>query len=348
MKVPIGDRLIGVDSPCYIIAEAGVNHNGELDLAHRLIEAAAEAGADAIKFQSFAADSLIVRQAPKADYQLNTTDPAESQYQMLQKLELTPQNFSQLKAYADQLGLHFLSTPYDPRAADYLAGLGVPAIKIASLDVVNYPLLRHVAGLKLPIILSTGMATLGEVEQGVDTIRQAGQPDVILLHCITNYPIQAGEANLRVMNTLRQAFALPVGYSDHTEGLPVPLAAVALGAVVIEKHFTLDRSLPGPDHAASLEPAQLAELVRGIRLIEQAMGRPVKRPLPVELKNRQTMRRSLVAACPIPQGSRIEEAMLALKRPGTGLGAEWIPHIVGRQAREDIEPDTQLTLDKVI
>lgn len=344
-QIMVDNYPIGPGQSCFIIAEAGVNHNGDLSLAKRLIEEAKAAGANAVKFQTFSTDDLVLDTAPKATYQRITTDEIESQYQMLKKLELKYDDFADLKSYADRAGITFLSTPYDSKSAQYLVELGVAAIKIASIDVVNYPLLRDVARLGLPILLSTGMATLGEIEQGLAVVNNEGNDQVVLLHCVTNYPIKEEEANLRVMHTLRQAFEVPVGYSDHTVGWAAPLAAVALGAVVIEKHFTLDRSLPGPDHTASLEPQGLAELVAGIRAVEQALGSGVKQPSAVEMENRRAMRRSLVAECAISQGTIIDESMLAMKRPGTGLGAELIPYIVGRRARRDIERGEQITFD---
>jgi N,N'-diacetyllegionaminate synthase len=344
-QIMVDDYSIGFGYPCFIIAEAGVNHNGDLGLAKTLIEAAKTAGADAVKFQTFSTDDLALDTAPKASYQRGTTDKAESQYQMLKKLELKQEEFADLKLYADQVGITFLSTPYDLESARYLAELGVGAIKIASIDITNHPLLKEVARLGLPILLSTGMATLGEIEQGLAVVNNGGNSQVVLLHCVTNYPIKEEEANLRVMGTLRQAFDVPVGYSDHTVGLAAPLAAVALGAVVIEKHFTLDRDSPGPDHAASIEPAGLAELVAGIRAVEQALGSGVKHLSEVEMENRRTMRRSLVAKCSISKGTLIDASMLAMKRPGTGLGGEFIPYVVGRQARRDIEYGEQIIFD---
>jgi N-acetylneuraminate synthase/N,N'-diacetyllegionaminate synthase len=346
-KVIIGPNQVGDAFPCFIIAEGGVNHNGNLETALQLVEAAAQAGANAIKFQTFKAERVITRVAPKADYQKVTTDPTESQFEMLRKLELQPNDCRIIQQRTTELDIVFFSTPYSVADAQFLLELGVPAFKIASIDIVNYPLLRTLAQWGKPMILSSGMATLGEIEQGINTVRMVGNEQIILLQCTTNYPIQDTEVNLRVMDTLRCAFGVPVGFSDHTVGWEIPLAAVALGAIVIEKHFTLNRSSSGPDHAASLEPAEFAQMVHGIRRVEQALGTVQKQPLPVELENRKAMRRSLVAAVNIPAGTVISEDMLTMKRPGTGFGAEAIDLFVGRKARGQIEADTILTLEMV-
>ena len=346
-KVKIADRFVGEGEPTFIIAEAGVNHNGNLDTALLLVEAATQAGADAIKFQTFKAERVITHNAPKANYQKQTTDSKESQFEMLHKLELQPSDFRVVQQRAAELYIICFSTPYSIADAQILLETGVPAFKIASIDIVNYPLLRTLAQWGKPLILSSGMATLGEIEQGINTVRMAGNEQIILLQCTTNYPIQDTEANLRVIDTLRRAFDVLIGFSDHTVGWEVPLAAVALGATVIEKHFTLDKSLPGPDHAASLEPADFAQMVRGIRRVEQALGSAWKRPLPIELENRKAMRRSIVAAVTIPAGTIIREDMLTMKRPGTGFGAEAIDLFVGRKTRCQIDADAILTLDMV-
>jgi N-acetylneuraminate synthase/N,N'-diacetyllegionaminate synthase len=316
-------------------------------MAMRLVDVAAQAGADAVKFQTFKADRVITAAAPKASYQKVTTDAQESQFAMLHRLELQPDDYRTIQQRAVELGLVFLSTPYSVEDARFLLDLGVPAFKLASIDVVNTPLLRAIASWGKPLILSSGMATMGEIERGIETVRTANNEQIILLQCTTNYPIQDDEVNLRVMHTLRQAFEVVVGFSDHTIGWEIPLAAVALGASVIEKHFTLDRLAPGPDHAASLEPGDFARMVQGIRRVEQALGSSQKRPLPVELENRKTMRRSLVAAIDIPAGTTITEEMLTLKRPGTGFGAEAIDLFAGRTARQNIVASTILALEMV-
>lgn len=345
--VTIGNRSIGSEHPCFIIAEAGVNHNGDIALAKRLVEAAAQAGADAVKFQTFKAERVVTATASKANYQKVTTDAQESQLAMLRKLELQTEDYRTIQQHAQERGIIFFSTPYSVTDATFLLEIGVPAFKLASIDIVNIPLLRTLARYEKPVILSSGMATLGEIEQGIQAIRQTGNQNIILLQCTTNYPIQDSEANLRVMHSLRLAFEVQVGFSDHTVGCEIPFAAVALGATIIEKHFTLDRSASGPDHAASLEPAEFAQMVKGIRRIEQALGSFQKEPLPIEIENRKAMRRSLVAEVDIPAGTIITDEMVTLKRPGTGLGYEAIDFFVGHRSRLYIASDTLLSLDMV-
>lgn len=348
MRFKIGHQPVGDGHSCFVVAEAGVNHNGDVSLAKRLIEEAKAAGADAVKFQTFSPELVVTMWAPKANYQKRTTDMSESQMDMLRRLQLSYEDFRNLKLHADHVGVCFFSTPHDERGVDFLVSIGVPAIKVASMDIVNQPLLEYVGSRGLPVIASTGMATLGEVETALEVLTRAGCQEIILMHCITNYPIKDEEAHLRVMDTLRQAFDVPVGFSDHTVGTAVPIGAVARGAVVIEKHFTLDKSLPGPDHAASLEPDSFARMVAGIRSVENALGSGVKKPLPMELENRRTMRRSLVAATDIQPGTILTRDHLALKRPGTGLGAEFISLLAGRRVKRQIPRDTLIDLDMVL
>lgn len=343
--IKVGHLTVGEESPCLIIAEAGVNHNGDMALAKRLVEAAKVAGADAVKFQTFTTESVIIAQAPKAPYQRGTTDPAESQFTMLQKLRLSHDDFRRLKEHADRVGITFFSTPHDKRDIRFLVSLGVPMLKVPSMDIVNEPLLEEVGCQKLPVILSTGMATLFETERALTTLRQAGCPSIILLHCVTNYPIKDEEANLKVMDTLARAFGCVTGFSDHTVGTAVAVAAVARGAKVIEKHFTLDRTMSGPDHAASLDPGSFSQMVTDIRRVERALGSEVKRPLPAELENRKAMRRSLVATADIPVGTVLMREHLTLKRPGTGLGAELLPYLLGRPVKRMVPRDSLITLD---
>jgi len=264
MKTKIGDKLIGEEEPCFIIAEAGVNHNGSIELAKKLIDAAKDAGADAVKFQTFKTENVVVKDAQKAEYQKETTGEG-SQYEMIKKLELTEEDFRELADYAKEKDIMFLSSPFDKESVDLLNELDVPAFKVGSGEITNLPLLRYIAKKEKPIILSTGMSTLGEIEEALDVIRSEGVEDIILLHCVSNYPARIEDVNLRALGTLKQAFKLPVGFSDHTLGITAPIAAVALGACVIEKHFTLDRNLPGPDHKASLEPEELKEMAKAIR-----------------------------------------------------------------------------------
>jgi N,N'-diacetyllegionaminate synthase len=280
-----GDRI-------FVIAEAGVNHNGSVDLARQLVEAARDAGADAVKFQTFRAEDLVVRGAQKAPYQRVTTDARESQFDMLKRLELDAPAHAELMAHCRRTGIVFLSSPFDERSADMLERLGVERFKLGSGELTNLPLIAHVAEKRKPVILSTGMATLDEVEAALDTFRRHGGTDVTLLHCVTEYPCPVEQVNLRAMLTLRAAFRVPVGYSDHTEGTDIAIAAAAIGAQVIEKHFTLDRHMEGPDHKASLEPAEFGRMVQAIRHVSLALGDGVKRPAACELPNMVIARKS--------------------------------------------------------
>lgn len=344
-QVEIAGRTVGPGHPCFLIAEAGVNHNGDLELARQLVEAAVRAQVDAVKFQTFKAERLVIPDAPKATYQVETTADGESQFDMLRRLELSPDAHRALANYCRERGMLFLSTPFDEQSADLLADLDVAAFKISSGDLTNLPLLAHVARKGKPMIVSTGMSTLREAETAVRTVQAAGPVGLVLLHCVSNYPAHPADANLRAMHTMASAFHLPVGYSDHTMGIEVALAAVALGACVIEKHLTLDRRLSGPDHAASIEPAELVALVRGIRLIESALGDGRKVPAPEERDVAAVARKSLVAARHIPSGSTLTEEAIAVKRPGTGLPPAMLRQVVGRRARHDIPADTILTLE---
>lgn len=324
-----------------IIAEAGVNHNGDLDLAFALVDAAAAAGADAVKFQTFDAKSLVSVTAPKAGYQKVTTGEAESQQAMLERLQLDDAAHRALLARCREKGITFLSSPFDIPSTDYLLGLDVPLLKIPSGEITNLPYLRHLGKSGKPLILSTGMSTLGEVEEALAVLEAAGTPrsSITVLHCNTEYPTPYGDVNLRAMATLAQAFGVTVGYSDHTPGIEVSIAAVALGAAVIEKHFTLDRNLPGPDHKASLEPAELAAMVTAIRNVEAALGSPVKAPSPSELPNRPIARKSLVATRAIRQGEPFTPDNVVAKRPGTGISPMRWDEIMGRPASRDFAPD---------
>lgn len=351
-----------------IIAEAGVNHNGNIDLAQQLIDIAADAGADAVKFQTFQADRVVSRYAPKAEYQTQTTGKTESQLEMVRKLELSSSDHEVLIRHAQSRGIRFLSTPFDVPSLHILTrDLGLNTIKIPSGEITNAPFLLEIARSAERIILSTGMSTLGEVEAalgvlafGLTTDRaipqrgdferafasEQGQQElhdrVTLLHCTTEYPAPFAEVNLRAMDTLAAAFGLPVGYSDHTPGIHISLAAVARGAKVIEKHFTSDRSLPGPDHRASLEPQELHRLVQQIREIEQALGDGVKRPTASEWKNREVARKSLVAARAINIGEVFTEVNLTSKRPGTGVFPFKYWEIIGKVATRSYSSDEVL------
>jgi N,N'-diacetyllegionaminate synthase len=345
--IRIHQRKIGNGEPCFIIAEAGVNHNGDLLLAQQLIDVAYEAGADAIKFQTFKTEKLVTISAGKAEYQ-NKNDPdTNTQYTMLKKLELSAADFKKLSAYAKKRGIIFLSTAFDNESIDLLTRLNVPAFKVPSGEITNFPYLKKIAQQKKPVILSTGMSTLDEVKEAVACLRDEGCSDLVILHCTTSYPAPPGSVNLRVMDTLIDVFHLPVGYSDHTEGIAVSIAAVARGACIIEKHITLDRTLPGPDHAASLEPEDLRKMVAGIRTVEQALGKSDKTPHSCEYGNRSIARKSVIAAIPVPKGSVLTERMLALKRPGDGIEPKFLPELLGKRVKIAIKQDALITWDMV-
>lgn len=328
---------------CFIIAEAGVNHNGDLKLAKQLIDVAVEAGADAVKFQTFRADSLVTKMAPKADYQKKTTDGHESQYEMLKRLELSEKAHRDLFAYCKRKKILFLSTPFDEGCADFLGRLGVARYKIPSGELTNLPFLQHVAKKKKPMIISTGMATMKEVLTAVQSVQKAGNKDITLLHCVSQYPADPAEVNLRAMETMQKEFGVPVGFSDHTLGIEISLAAVALGAKVIEKHFTIDQNFPGPDHRASLMPEELRVLVRGIRNIEKALGDGIKRPSRSEREVADVARKSLVAKKEIKKGTLLQKEWIAIKRPGTGLAPSTLFKVVGKKAVKDIKEGALLS-----
>lgn len=330
----------GIDTfKVFIIAEAGVNHNGRLDLAYQLIDVAKDAGADAVKFQTFKAENVVSKLADKAEYQKKTTGSDKSQLEMIKKLELSFEDFIKLKKYCDKKEIMFLSTPFDHQSIDFLYDL-VDIYKIPSGEIINYPYLKHIAAKNKPIIMSTGMANLGEVEEAINTIRVVNsEVKISLLHCTTNYPTPYEEVNLKAMQTLAAAFKLPVGYSDHTLGIEIPVAAVALGAKVIEKHFTLDRDLPGPDHKASLEPGELKEMVKAIRNIEMACGDGIKKPNKSEIEIMKVARRSLIATRDIRTGEIIKESDIAIKRPGTGILPKFKEIVIGMKLVNDIQQD---------
>ena len=330
----------GIDtSKIFIIAEAGVNHNGNLDLAYQLIDVAKDAEADIVKFQTGKAENVVSKFADKAEYQKRATGSDKSQLEMIKKLELSFGDFVKLKKYCDKKGIMFLSTPFDHQSIDFLYDL-IDIYKIPSGEIINYPYLKHIAAKNKPIIMSTGMANLGEVEEAINTIRSVNlQAQISLLHCTTNYPTSYEEVNLKAMQTLAAAFKLPVGYSDHTLGIEVPVAAVAMGAKIIEKHFTLDKNLPGPDHKASLEPGELKEMVKAIRNIEMALGDGIKRPNKREIEIMKVARRSLIATRDIKAGEIIKESDIAIKRPGTGIPPKFKEIIIGMKLINDIRQD---------
>lgn len=343
--IDVGARRIGPGEPTFIIAEAGVNHNGDVEVALELVAAAAEAGADAVKFQTFKTDQLVTRNLEKAPYQARTTGDG-SQYEMIRRLELDEQAHQRIHDACERLGITFMSTPFYEGGVDLLLRLGVPALKVDSGNLTNLPLLRHMAATGSPVILSTGMSTLGEVEEAVMLFREYGTPHC-LLHCTSNYPARLEDVHLRAMETMRRAFNCPVGYSDHTVGIGVSVAAVALGADVIEKHFTLDRNAEGPDHKASLSVDELGQMVREIRSVERALGGTEKRVNDDERSTVHALRRSIVAGCPIARGTVITREMLAIKRPGDGIQPKYVELIVGRAARRDLKEDQLLSWDDV-
>jgi N,N'-diacetyllegionaminate synthase len=329
----------------FIIAEAGVNHNGSLEIAKRLVEEASRAGADCVKFQTFRAEALTSRSAGKAAYQQQTTGGEGTQYEMLRSLELSEDDHVALLACCRAQGIEFLSSPFDEGSADLLDRLGVAAFKVPSGEVTNHAFLRHLAGKGKPLILSTGMSTLAEVAEAVEVILGAGTGQLSLLHCVTEYPAPYQEVNLRAMLTLKKAFGLPVGYSDHTAGTEIAVAAVALGASIVEKHFTLSRDMQGPDHRASLEPQELGAMVQAIRHVETSLGSGVKEPAPCELKNIAIARKSVVATRDIGAGERLTRENVAVKRPGDGIRPVDLDKVIGLVATRHIAVESVVTWD---
>lgn len=341
-KIQVGERFIGTGEPVFIIAEAGVNHNGDLELARQLIDIAAESGADAVKFQTFKAEKLVSKKARKAAYQVANTGNNDSQYEMLKKLELPFEAHQELKEYAEKQGIAFMSTPFDEEAIDFLDKLGMPVFKSPSGELTNLPYLKYMASKGKPMIISTGMATLEEVETAMQTVREAGLKELVVLHCTTNYPCPVEDANLLAMETLGNATESLIGYSDHTEGILVPSMAVAMGAVVIEKHYTLDRNLPGPDHKASLEPAELKEMIDQIRLIERIRGTGKKMPTASEQQIAEVARKSVIVAQDIPAGTVLTKEMLVIKRPGTGVSPAKLDQVLGKKTTQALKQDQPL------
>ena len=317
-----------------IIAEAGVNHNGDMGIAKELIEIASESGADMVKFQTFSAERLATPTAGKAEYQLRTTDSSESQYEMLKKLEITEVMHRELIAHCKLLNIGFLSTGFDIESVNMLVGLGQNIFKIPSGEIINFPLIQHIGRLGKQVILSTGMAQMEEIEAAIGVLEVAGTPrsQIVVLHCTSAYPVPMSDVNLSAMRTINEKFNVSVGYSDHTLGIEIPIAAVALGAVIIEKHFTLDRNLPGPDHKASLEPTEFKAMVSGIRNIEEGLGDGIKRPMPSELLNLEIVRKSIVASTEIKKGELLTAENLTTKRPGSGLSPIYWDSVLGTQA----------------
>ena len=324
-----------------VIAEAGVNHNGDIALALELVKAAAKAGADVVKFQTFRAQKIATSKADKADYQIEATGKGESQLSMLRKLELTPDQHAQLISCCSEYGIKFLSTAFDHDSINLLASLGLGLWKIPSGEITNLPYIRKLGSFNQSVILSTGMSTLGDIESAIHVLEEAGtnRNKITILHCTTEYPAPLDDVNLSAIQSIRQAFGLPVGYSDHTDGIAIPIAAVAMGATVIEKHLTLNRSMEGPDHRASLEPDQFAVMVKGIRAVEQALGDGIKRPMPSEIPNISIARKSIVAAQKINAGELFSSDNITVKRPGTGISPMYWDELIDRPATRSYVPD---------
>jgi len=346
LKFRIGERWVGDGEPCFIVAEAGANHNRDLTMAKELIAVAAEAKADAVKFQTYSAETLYSKKTPRFSYLEGLTD--KSTWDLIKEIELPREWQEELAEEAKKRGVLFMSTPFDHRAVDELDALGVPAFKIASFEIVDLPLVRHAASKGKPMIMSTGLANYEDIQDAFSTCREVGNEQVVLLQCASLYPAPPKRINLRAMETMRRAFGTLVGLSDHSLGIHISVAAPAIGACVIEKHYTLSRSLKGPDHPFAIEPAELRELVRQVREVEAALGDGRKLgPAPDELEMHQKARRSLVAACAIPKGTRLERDMVTIKRPGFGIKPKHLDLLVGRVAKQDIEEDTVLTWEMV-
>lgn len=343
--VKIGERPVGAGAPVYIIAEAGSNHDRDLDQARRLIDVAAESGADAVKFQTFRSDAIVAETPTRAKYLDGVLPPGQTMSELFRQLELPREWHATLAEHAAARGIDFLSTPFDHEAVDLLDELGVKAFKVATYELWHLPLIRDIASRQRPIICSTGMADMADVQAAVDVVRETGNDQLILLHCVVNYPPPFGDLNLRAIETMRRAFGVPVGWSDHTPGWLAPVVATSLGAAVVEKHFTTDRTRPGPDHRFALEPDELAAMVRAIRDTEAALGDGIKRRAAAEDDLYVTARRSLFAARPIDAGAIIVEDDVAILRPGTGIEVADLDNVIGRTARRRIEHHEPLAWD---
>lgn len=345
-RVRIGDRWVGAGEPCFVVAEAGSNHDRKLPQARRLVEVAAEAGCDAVKFQTFKADRIVAKVADRPKYLDALTSPGESMHDIFSKLELPDEWHADLRDHAKAHGLLFFSTPFDEASADLLESLGVPCFKMASFELNHLPLVEHVARKGKPMIVSTGMADLSDIEDALAVIH-AYHGEVVLLHCTSSYPAPIEHANLRAMQTMREAFHVPVGYSDHTPGWTAAVAAVALGACILEKHFTIDKTLPGPDHPFALDPGELKQMVRGVRDTEAALGTGRKHRMPPEEELHRLARRRIFAVVDIPKGTEIRPEMLAFLRGTDGIEPKFLRQVAGRHARREIRAHTALTWDDV-
>jgi N-acetylneuraminate synthase/N,N'-diacetyllegionaminate synthase len=341
MKIIIGGKQIGDGEPCFIIAEAGSNHNRDFKLALGLIDAAVEANVDAVKFQTYSAETLYSRETPI--FPGESTPP----YEVVKKYEI-PRNWQpELASYAQKKGIIFLSSPFDYKAVNELAAVGIQAYKIASSEINDLPFLKYIASQGKPIILSTGMCHLADIQLAVKAIKEVGNQDIILLQCTAVYPTNVEEINLRAMDTLKNAFHLPVGFSDHSLGIFVPIAAVARGATIVEKHFTLSRKFKGPDHSFALEPHELRKMVTAIREVERSLGSPIKEPTAGEQKKMMLSRRSIISAKDISKGTIISGEMLIIKRPALGISPEYLEIVIGRRAKKNIKKDEPITWDKI-
>ncbi len=326
----------------FIIAEVGVNHNGSVSIAKEMIDIAANAGVDCVKFQTFKTENIVTLSAKKAEYQEENTKSSGSQYQMLKSLELTKEEFIELKEYCNQKDIMFLSTPFDFESIEFLNQMDMKLFKVPSGEVTNLPYLRMIAKTKKPVILSSGMCELHEIEDAVNVLREGGCPDISLLQCTTEYPTKYSDVNLKVIDTLKKHFKVRVGLSDHTKGIEIPIAATALGAEIIEKHFTLDRLMKGPDHKASIEPQELRDMVQAIRNVEAAIGSSTKKPTQMELNNRNAARKSIVARCDIKLGDYFSEENITVKRPGNGLSPMRWDDVLGTRAKKDFRKDEMI------
>lgn len=343
MKIKIGTRFVGDNEPTFVIAEAGANHNKDFDMAKRLIDVAAKAKADAVKFQTYSAETLYSKKTPMFSFLKEQTA-----FELIKSVELPREWQPKLAEYTREKGIVFFSTPFDYDAVDELDEIGVPAFKFASFEIVDLEILKYAAAKQKPMIISTGMSSLGDIEDALEAIRSTGNNDIVLLHCNSLYPTPPEVVNLNAMNTMFEAFKLPVGFSDHTLGIHISLAAVAMGACMIEKHFTLDRTLPGPDHSFAIEPDELKELVSDIRAIDAAKGDGIKGRCSLEdAEVYKKARRSIIAKCDIPEGKRIRKEMLIIKRPGYGIAPKFIDIVVGRIARVNIKEDEWITWEMI-
>ena len=345
-KIKVGNKSIGEKKPCFIIAEAGVNHNGSIKLAKKLIDIAKEAGVDAVKFQTFHVEELVILKSKKANYQDRAKE--KTQYEMLKALELSFDEFRELKKYCDNSNIEFISTPYDIKSVEFLNGIGVERFKVASADLINKPLIEAIVKTKKQIILSTGMATLGEIDRTISFIYNLGNENIILLHCTTSYPTSYDQVNMNILHTLEEAFGLPVGYSDHTLGIEIPIMAVTMGAKVIEKHFTLDHTMEGPDHFASLEPSELKKMVKTIRNVEKAFGIKRKEITDNEKKNIFYMRRSMHASIDIKIGEVIKANNIKITRPFDGIESWYIDIIIGKKIKNNIKKDDPIRWEDLL